>query len=466
MLLQLTTTHRPATDLGYLLHKHPSRVQSTNLAFGKAHVFYPEVGDDRCTAALLLDVDPVAMVRDHRGGADGPLAQYVNDRPFVASSFLSVAIAQVFGSALGGRSKDRPELATQPMPLRARLSSVPCRGGAALLRGLFEPLGYAVTATASALDDTAPEWGRSPYQQVELARTCRLSELLQHLYVLVPVLDNDKHYWVGDEEVEKLLRHASQWLPEHPLKAQIVQRYLKYQHRLTSAAMSRLCDDEAVEEAGLEHSAEEEGLERPLALNTRRLDAVVAALQQLGARSVVDLGCGEGKLLARLLGERSFERLLGVDVAALALQRAAERLRLERMPELQRRRIELRHGSLTYRDRSLQGFDAAVAIEVIEHLEPHRLAVFTHNLLGNIDAPVTIVTTPNRDYNVRLPGLADGRLRHRDHRFEWTRQEFAAWASAAATQHRREVEIRPVGDVDAECGAPTQLAVFTRRDGA
>lgn len=462
MLLQLTTTHQPATDLGFLLHKHPERVQSTTLAFGQAHVFYPEVTVARCTAALLLDVDPVGMVRDRRSGPDGPLAQYVNDRPYVASSFLSVAIAQVFGSALGGRSKDRPELATQAIPLHARISSVPCRGGEMLLRGLFEPLGYEVTATGRLLDDGTPELGASPYHDVELRRTCRLAELLQHLYVLIPVLDNDKHYWVGDEEVEKLLRHAGEWLPQHPLREQIVQRYLKYQRHLTSAALSRLCDGEEVEAAAREHEAEEESLERPLKLNAQRLDAVVAALREHGARSVVDLGCGEGKLLGKLLGDRQFERLLGVDIAALALQRAAERLRLDRMPELQRRRIELRQGSLTYRDRSLHGFDAATAVEVIEHLEPHRLQAFTKNLFAGVDAAITVVTTPNREYNRRLPGLAGDRLRHRDHRFEWTRAEFASWATAAAMAHGRQVELRPVGPVDDDLGAPTQMALFSR----
>src|SRR5436190_17920500 len=148
MLLTITNTKPPATDLGYLLHKNPSRVQSFELSFGKAHVFYPEATENRCVAALLLDVDPVGLVRSRRGpaGEGGLLDQYVNDRPYVASSFMSVAIAQVFGSALSGRSKDRPELVETPLPLEARLSVLPCRGGEGFLRRLFEPLGYDVTA--------------------------------------------------------------------------------------------------------------------------------------------------------------------------------------------------------------------------------------------------------------------------------------------------------------------------------
>src|SRR5262249_14918924 len=216
MLLTITTTHRPASDLGYLLHKHPDRCQSFDLSFGEAHVFYPEVGAERCSACLLLDVDPVGM----GGGksADFLLAQYVNDRPYAASSFMSVAIAQVFGSALQGRCKDRPELAATSIPLSARIDVLPVRGGERFLRNVFEPLGYAVEATRRPLDERFPEWGESPYFAVTVRKTTTLSDLLSHLYVLIPVFDNAKHYWIGEEEMEKLLAKGEGWLAGHPEK--------------------------------------------------------------------------------------------------------------------------------------------------------------------------------------------------------------------------------------------------------
>ncbi len=210
MLLTLTTTHRPASDLGHLLRKNPVRVQSFELSFGKAHVFYPEVTEERCTAGLLLEVDPVGLVRGRRGpaGEGRSLEQYVNDRPCVASSFLSVAIAEVLGSALSGKSKDQPEFVDVPIPLSATVAVLPCRGGEAFVRRLFKPLGYRATVVGYPLDETFPEWGESAYFTVTLKGTLPLRALLSHLYVLVPVLDNDKHYWVGDEEVEKLLRRG------------------------------------------------------------------------------------------------------------------------------------------------------------------------------------------------------------------------------------------------------------------
>src|SRR3954465_16083251 len=203
MLLTITSNTPPATDLGYLLAKNPARLHTFDLPFGKVHVFYPEASPERCTAALLLDVDPVGLVRGRHGraGEGGALEQYVNDRPYVASSFLSVAIARVLGSALGGRSKDRPELAQQAIPLVARISVLPCRGGETFLRRLFEPLGYVVAATGHVLDETFPDWGDSPYFTVQLQHPAiTLHDLLTHLYVLVPVLDNDKHYWIGEDE--------------------------------------------------------------------------------------------------------------------------------------------------------------------------------------------------------------------------------------------------------------------------
>jgi 3' terminal RNA ribose 2'-O-methyltransferase Hen1 len=272
MLLTISTTYQPATDLGYLLFKNPARAQRVELSFGTAHVFYPEASDERCTAALLLDVDPVGLVRGRRGpeGEGGLLAQYVNDRPYVASSFLSVAIAQLFGTAMTGRSKERPELAATPIPLEARLAVVPCRGGADLLRRLFEPLGYAVTAEPHALDETMPEWGESRYFTVTLTAEKRVAELLTHLYVLIPVLDNEKHYWVGDDEVEKLLRHGEGWLATHPEREAITQRYLRYQRSLVRDAISRLVTEEEPdeEEVGVAARDAEEGvLEQPLSLN-------------------------------------------------------------------------------------------------------------------------------------------------------------------------------------------------------
>ncbi|BDA69478.1 hypothetical protein CAL7716_036440 [Calothrix sp. PCC 7716] len=457
MLLTITTTHTPATDLGYLLHKHPDKCQSFSLSFGQAHVFYPEASDTLCTAALLLDIDAVKLVR----GKGATLEQYVNDRPYVASSFFSVAMSQVFGTALGGRCKDRPELVQTPIPLTAKISVLPCRGGEEFLRELFEPLGYTVSAQNHQLDEKFPDWGASKYYTVELQHTLPLSELLSHLYVLIPVLDDEKHYWVGEDEVEKLLRHGEGWLSSHPAKEQITRRYLKRQGRLTRAALAQLIelepDPDSSEE---EHAQEEAAVEKPLSLNKQRMLTVVDTLKQNNLKTVIDLGCGEGTLLRYLIKDAFFDKITGVDVSYRALSNAKERIEKLRLARNQWDKIQLFQSALTYQDKRFKGYDAVTLIEVIEHLDLPRLSSLSRVVFEFTHPKTVIVTTPNIEYNVKFETLPAGKLRHKDHRFEWTREEFQTWANNVAQRFGYTVQFQPIGDNDPEIGAPTQMGIF------
>jgi 3' terminal RNA ribose 2'-O-methyltransferase Hen1 len=469
VLLTISSTVAPATDLGFLLHKNPARMHERELSFGVARVCYPEATDDRCTAALIVDIDPVRLVRGRKGAPSGnlfALSQYVNDRPYAASSFLAVALNKMFGTAMTGRSKDRPELSKQPLPLDVHLPVLPARGGEQLVRALFEPLGYAVRATEIPLDDTVPEWGASRYLDVQLAGEVVLKDLLEHLFVLLPVLDDDKHYWVGKDEVDKLLRRGGDWLVGHPERTLISRRYLRHDRQLTSDAIARLvaADDSATDpdETAEAHDVEEAEVERPVRLNDQRLAAVTDALHAAGAHRVVDLGCGPGSLVNLLLQTSWIEKVVGVDVSWRALEIAARRLRLNEMPPRQRERVDLWQGALTYRDKRLRGFDAAAVVEVIEHLDPLRLAAFERVLFGDARPATVVVTTPNVEYNALFDGLPDGRLRHRDHRFEWTRGEFASWCEAVCERNTYTVSQSGIGPVDEVRGAPTQMAVFRR----
>lgn len=462
MLLTISTTHRPAADLGFLLHKHPDRFQTFDLSFGKVHVFYPDAGSDQCTACLLLDVDPVGMVRRKSHGQSFLLGHYVNDRPYVASSFTSVAIAQVLGSALAGRCKDRPELVTTPLPLIARIDVLPVRGGENFLHRIFEPLGYSVDAVRHPLDERFPEWGESPYYSVTIGGLKTLSELLTHLYVLIPVFDNEKHYFVGEDELEKLLAKGSGWLATHPEKQQITRRYLKHRSGLYFAALERL-QDEGDRVAEVDGDDSDSSLSLPTSsLNDMRYEAVLAALRASGARQVLDLGCGEGKLLRELLKDKQFEQIVGMDVSIRSLESAQKRLKLDRLPEKQADRLKLIHGSLIYRDKRLDGFDATAVVEVIEHLNPPRLSAFERVLFEFARPKTVVLTTPNREYNVMWETLPAGQFRHPDHRFEWTRSQFQDWASRVAEQHGYCVRFLPVGPEHEDVGSPTQMGVFER----
>lgn len=469
MLLKITTTARPATDLGYLLHKNPGRVHDFKLSFGRATVFYPEATVDRCTACLLLEVDPIGLIRRKSGpaGDGGLLTQYVNDRPYVASSFMSVALAEVFGTALGGRSKDRPELAAQSLPFEVHVPVLPSRAGELLIRQLFEPLGYTVTAERLALDPKFPEWGQSRYYSVTLSCIHKLQDVLSHLYVLIPVLDDEKHYWVGDDEVDKLLRRGGDWLPQHPAKEQIARRYLKHRKSLAQQAMERLANEIELDEAEPSATAtetasanREDALESKISLNTQRLARVAEVVRESGAKTVADLGCGEGKLLRELMKLKQLDRIVGMDVSLRSLEWATDKLRLEQLAPAARERIELIHGSLMYCDRRLQGFDMATVVEVIEHLDAPRLRAFERVLFEQARPATAVITTPNVEYNAKFENLPSGQLRHPDHRFEWTRAQFEAWASNVASRFSYTVCFDTIGSVDSQLGAPTQMAIF------
>ncbi|MFF6936131.1 3' terminal RNA ribose 2'-O-methyltransferase Hen1 [Streptomyces sp. NPDC008312] len=477
MFLTISTTgtpERPATDLGYLLHKHPDKAQTFSTSHGTAQVFYPEASAERCTAALLLEVDPVALVRrgkgKGRGGApDAALAQYVNDRPYAASSLLSVAMTTVFKSALNGVCRAMPERAGEPMPLRIEVPALPARGGAELVHKLFGPLGWArVDAVAVPLDEQFPEWGDSRYVRLVLEGELRLADALRQLYVLLPVLDDAKHYWVAPDEVDKLLRAGEGWLAGHPEQKLITSRYLSRRWGLTRQAMERLelvrlAESDDLEVESVDNAVDEttDTEEKPVPLAERRREAILEALRAAGATRVLDLGCGQGQLVQALLKDVRFTEIVGVDVSMRALTVAARRLKLDRMGERQAGRITLRQGALTYTDKRLKGYDAAVLSEIVEHLDLPRLPALEYAVFGSARPRTVLVTTPNVEYNVRWETLPAGHVRHSDHRFEWTREEFRDWSGQVAARHGYTVEFVPVGPEDPEVGPPTQMAVFT-----
>lgn len=476
VFLTISTTgdeKNPATDLGFLLHKHPDNPQAFSTSYGTAHVVYPEADDDRCTVAMLLEVDAQALVRKSRGkgrgGApDAALAQYVNDRPYAASSLVAVALGNVFSSAMRGVCKSRPERAAQPLPLRVEIPSLPARGGPGLVRRLFEPLGWTVTVEPVPLDAEFPQWGDSRYVGLVLGSERRtLSEALRHLYVLLPVLDDAKHYWVSSDEVDKLLRAGEGWLPSHPEQKLITSRYLSRRWSLTRQAMERLelvrlaeADDSEVGEIDNAVEEERETEEKPTPLAVQRKDAIVAALTESGAARVLDLGCGQGQLVQALLKDPRFTEIVGVDVSMRALTIASRRLKLDRMGERQASRVTLLQGSLAYTDSRLKGYDAAVLSEVIEHVDLPRLPAVEYAVFGSARPRTVLVTTPNVEYNVRWETLPAGHTRHGDHRFEWTREEFRSWAGRVAELHGYTVRFTPVGPDDPEVGPPTQMATF------
>jgi 3' terminal RNA ribose 2'-O-methyltransferase Hen1 len=464
MILNISTTYKPATDLGYLLHKHPDKFQTLELSVGKAHIFYPEKSEAKTTISVLLDIDPIDMVRGARNlGGDGfALGHYVNDRPYVASSFMSVALSKAFSSALNGKCKDKPELVEVKLPFEVTLAVIPApKGGEILIRKFFEPLGYKVELIRHPLDTKFPEWGDSKYFTLKLAHTITTKDLLSHLYVLIPALDNDKHYFVSENEIEKLLQKGEGWLKEHPEKEQIIRRYLINLNSLSRQALERLSEGEVLGDLNDDLPEKAEMQKRKETLHDKRIKLVAEKITESGAERVLDLGCGEGKLIRQLIKQKQFSEIVGMDVSYTELIKAKERLHFEEMSPKQKERIHLFQGSLTYKDQRLEGFDAAAVVEVIEHLDLNRLKAFERVLFEFAKPKTVVLTTPNQEFNVMWEQLDAEDMRHDDHRFEWTRNEFKEWSTKIGEKYHYKVEILPIGDEVENIGAPSQMAIFT-----
>ena len=469
MLLSITTTHSPATDLGFLLHKHPDRLQSVELAVGKAHIFYPEASEEKATACVLLDIDPVELVRSGKNWGKGAFAlgQYVNDRPYVLSSMMSVALSKAFSSAMNGRCNNHPELVGTMMPLEATLDVVPApNGGEALIRELFEPLGYELSINGYPLDRKFPEWGESKYYSVNISAVTTVQALLNHLYVLIPALDGDKHYFVSQDEIDVLLKKGEGWLKDHPKKTEIARRFLINLRGLANQAIARLVEDETVVEDDEEIAAVEstEINEVRMSLHMQRIHAVFDELVASGASSVADLGCGEGKLLQLLKKSSQFQRIVAMDVSYESLVRAKERLHWDEVSPRMKERMQFIHGSLTYTDSRLQGVQAAALVEVIEHLDEDRLGALENSLFSFMSPSTVIITTPNSEYNQVYDSMSPGAYRHTDHRFEWSREQFRSWCEGIKERYGYDYDVKPLGEVHEQFGAPSQMGVFRRGD--
>lgn len=463
MLLTITYEGDQTQNLSYLLHKHYERAQQFELSYGKAYIFYPEVSDKRTTAALLLDINPIDLARGKLGSKEGGLFDYVNDRPYASTSFMSTAIARVFGTAMNGRCDKMQELADTPLQLTACLYSLKDGGNDRLAEELFEPLGYTVKTERTMLDDSFSEWGNSPYINLTISGTVKLSELLNHIYVMIPVFDKQKHYYTSKDEIEKLLRHGEGWLADHPRKELITQRYFISRKSYARKALNSLIEDELnSDEANenTEETAEEKEIRTPL--NTQRMEAVRNAVLKSGAVSVIDLGCGEGRLTSLLLSEQQIKKVTACDVSVSVLEKAAARLHLDRMNEYKKNKLTLMQASLTYKDSRFEGYDCACVVEVIEHIEPMRIPAFERTVFEFAAPKTVILTTPNSEYNANYENMRENELRHGDHRFEWTRAQFKEWTEHICQKFGYSCEISGIGEVDQKLGMPTQMGVFTK----
>jgi 3' terminal RNA ribose 2'-O-methyltransferase Hen1 len=452
MFISMTTTYVPATDLGYLLHKHPDKMHKRTSSQSVNYCFFSEASVERCTVNLVLDI---GLSHSYGFSKERPKPNYnphVNDRPYVAGSIMSVALNDMFRSAFNGQSKEKPELSRTEIPLEISIATVSCADGEAFIRGIFEPLGYQVDISGFQYDEEFPEWGQSPYFVLNLKANKQISVVLKQLYVLLPVLDDSKHYWIEMTEKDRLLKMGEGWLASHPLVEVITKRALKHLGSLSSEALNQLGH---IEPLLMKKASNEESLEKTVGINDLRMQRVLEILEQENVNSVIDCGCGEGKLIEKLLGETRIPLIKGFDVGLESLEAAKRRID----HGSKEARVQLIHGSLVYLDDRLLGSEAIVLMEVIEHIDPSRLETMEKNIFGFVGSPLVVVTTPNFEYNQKF---AIRGFRHPDHRFEWTRSQFSNWCQGIGSRFKYSFDIQFVGAEDQALGSPTQIGVFKK----
>jgi 3' terminal RNA ribose 2'-O-methyltransferase Hen1 len=447
------------------------------MSFGEGYVYFQENPQGDNSLSLLVDVDPLATVQG-RGQLSHMDGLYVNDRAYVPSSLLTSALTKAFGTALSGRCKERPELASTPIDWTVSVPVVTSDWRTEILWSLFGPLGYEVRMAhvereghRSSHPDVA-----SDLTGVKLCTTATMREVLSHLVVLIQVLDQDNHRWLDEQDLDPFMRRVEGWLPEHPYGMFILKRALKHQKHLIKAVIAKfpaIVDSQArissINSEMWDASQLEEYADQPLSLNRQRFAVVQELIERLQPRSLVDLGCGDGSFIGFLANGallHPMERIIGMDVSASELARA--KTRMEHLSSLPGRRtpVEWLLGSLLYRDPRIKGLDMAILIEVIEHIDPWRLPALERQVFGEGGYASIVVTTPNREFNL-IYGLSEEHsLRHRDHRFEWTRQEFQEWVQKIASQYGYEWQIQGIGTVSLDHGSPSQMVLFQKSKGA
>ena len=446
MLLTIACNGPDATDLSWLLHKRPDRFQKFDLGYGNAFIFFPEYARDRCTACLLLEIRSDSL-NELCKAKDGEF-QYVNSRQYLSSSLLSAAIGRAFSSALKGVCQDKPSLVDKSYDIEIRISSFSCRINPDFIERILAPLGYGIEWEELQKEEDYLDGGFS-YGDLHLRIHATLQNVLSHLYILFPVFDRQTHVWLGETQLQKFIRHSQKWLGEHPEKRLIINEYfgpaadLRYRMLELFGALRNQDDNPQY-----------------ASLNYARQSAIDGVLAASGAKSVIDLGCGNASLLSYLHEKDTYEKLAGMDVSAKNIESARKKLGSSFLHT--RATPDLFIGSLTYSDKRIFGYDAAILSEVIEHFETERMDSIMRIILSEARPKLFVMTTPNKTYNHEFPFLEPGAFRHPDHRHEFDKNEFSEFCERYASMFDYDFEMSHIGEELSEVGAPTLMGIFKK----
>ena len=447
MQLTIQATGDNAKVMSHLLSKNPANLYERNQKGHLVRFFYSKFTDQEVEATIFVTPDPIELVQSNSNSYD--ITHYINDREFAVSSIFCSLIRSALGTALNGQPKEQyMEWVDHPFSLQFEFGPVVSTLTDQQLAELFEPLGFALAITRQEIDYSIRMKDESSARYLTLRGTKTLHESLRQLFVLIPVLDNYKHYYIDEKEIEKLERYGEGWLENHPLRDFIYRKSLRFKELYSQV--------ESQKPAG-----EPEVQVKKARLNELRYEKIAETVSQLKPESVVDFGSGEGKLSERLGLIAGVREILAVEPSQSAAVKAAARFHKAQENEHFTMPKTL-WGSLFYFDERLQGKDAIILCEVIEHIDEDRLPKAMDTILHAYRPGALIITTPNREYNDVYE--MEERFRHTDHRFEWTRAEFQQWCLERNNQEFYGLQFEGIGEEHDLQGHPTQMCIFTRKE--
>lgn len=446
MQLTIRATGDNVKAISYLVSKNPENLYERNQKGHLVRMFYSKFADKELEMTVFVTPDPLELMQNKSNSFD--ITHYINDREFAVSSIFCSFIRSALGTALNGQPKEEyAQWVGHEFPFVLELGPVASTLSDQQLKDLFEPMGYQVDIERPEIHYSFQLKESSTVRTLTLTGYQTLQNSLRHLFVLIPVIDNYKHYFIDEKEIEKLERYGDGWLEEHPMREMIYRQALRFKEIYS-----------LVESPNTEEKPEEPV--RKVRLNEMRYEKIVETAKLLKPNSIVDFGSGEGKLAVQLGFINGVQEVLAVEPSQAATLKAVKRFEKvkDRSSFIEPTTL---WGSLFYYDERLKGKDLIILCEVIEHIDAQRLPKAFDTIL-NLYAPESlIITTPNQEYN-EIYDMED-HFRHDDHRFEWTRQEFQEWCKARNHLDLYELEFSGIGEENLNQGFPTQMCVFKRK---
>ncbi|WIM41190.1 3' terminal RNA ribose 2'-O-methyltransferase Hen1 [Paenibacillus sp. PK4536] len=483
MYLTIKATGTHASMISHLLAKNPNNLYDRTEKGARIRLVYTSFQPEETEVLLFVTPDPIDLVKGSPDHYD--ITQYINDRELVVSSLFCSYIRPALGTALNGKPKaDYIDWVEHPFTLHMSMGPVASDLPDSMIESLFQPLGYEVQMERGEIDYSFDLKNRSTVRHIQISGQQTLQHMLRQLYILIPVLDNYKHYYISDDEIERLQRYGEGWLSTHPQHDLIIKRSLRFAP-LIKEYEQKVAKNEDITNVSTElstHQAEASEMKSELSedqdkqydsnqteppvirLNELRYRAIVEQVSQLPQhKQIVDFGAGEGKLSVRLGEIEGVEQIWAVEPSMQSQLRAIDRFaKLEGRTDYVIPVVTT--GSLFYRDERWVDQDVIILCEVIEHINEVRLPQVIHTLFTDYRPQTLIMTTPNREYN-EVYQMGKDEIRHTDHRFEWTRAELEQYCTQWIQDRPYTFTLSGIGEKHEQYGQPTQMVVFHRIGG-